>query len=159
MSHPGCSARLGTPTEDQVTVLNQDPLQWRVSNADAENVTIGGIGDISGAVNFSSSADSDNVTGAADSDSTLKDSALGLQTNGTVSISSDGNIAGSVGLSSSAAANTSYAEADSDAGTIQGADLGALSIGGIGDIAGSVSFGSSLLLLVLLMGLPMLQLP
>ena len=62
-----------------------------------------------------------------------------------MSISSDGNIAGSVGLSSSAAANTTAgsAEADSDAGTIQGADLGALSIGGIGDVAGSVSFGSS----------------
>ena len=122
---------------------------------------IGGIGSITGQVNFGSKATAENVTGAAWSSASLgEQTAAGAYTGGLAQglvsgvagttsdsnfgtdIKSDATIKGLSSLNLQAAANTTAGVADADAfaGTIDGASLGDVQIGGIGSLAGQSSF-------------------
>jgi hypothetical protein len=122
---------------------------------------IGGIGSITGQVNFASKATAENVSGAAWSSASLGEQAgaasysgglaqgLVSGVNGTTAdsgygtdIKSDATIKGLSTLNLQATANTTAGVADADAyaGTIDGASLGDVQIGGIGSLAGQSTF-------------------
>ena len=119
---------------------------------------IGGIGSITGQVNFGSKATGENVTGNSLASASLGDqTAAGTFTGGLAQglvtttdstgafgtdIKSDATIKGLSSLNLQAAANTTAGVADADAfaGTIDGASLGDVQIGGIGSLAGQSSF-------------------
>ena len=119
---------------------------------------IGGIGSITGQVNLSSKATGENVTGASLASASLGDqTAAGAFTGGLAQglasgtatgdaygtdIKSDATIKGLSTLNMQAAANTTAGVADADAyaGTIDGASLGDVQIGGIGTLAGQSTF-------------------
>ncbi len=134
----------------------------------ATDTDIGGIGSITGQVNFGSKGTAENVSGAAKAVASLGDQgvvssvesftgglAQGLVTgtdSGTIGspavplygtdIKSDATIKGLSGINLQAAANTTAGVADADAyaGTIDGASLGDVQIGGIGSLAGQSTF-------------------
>ncbi len=119
---------------------------------------IGGIGSITGQVNFGSKATGENVTGNSLASASLGDQtaastftgglAQGLVTGTAAStpygtdIKSDATIKGLSTLNLQATANTTAGVADADAfaGTIDGASLGDVQIGGIGTLAGQSTF-------------------
>jgi hypothetical protein len=125
----------------------------------ADNTDIGGIGSITGQVTFGSKATGKNVSGDAVASSSLGDQlnagefdsqtglAQGLFTgdaSGTdfgTDIKSDATIKGISSLNLQAEANTTngLADADAYAGDIDGAKLGDVKIGGVGDLAGQAS--------------------
>ena len=125
----------------------------------ADNTDIGGIGSITGQVTFGSKATGENVSGDAVASSSLGDQlnagefdsetglAQGLVTGNATAdnfgtdIKSDATIKGISSLNLQAEANTTngLADADSYAGDIDGAKLGDVKIGGIGDLAGQAS--------------------
>ena len=134
----------------------------------ATDTDIGGIGSITGQVNFGSKGTAENVSGAAKAVASLGDQgvvslvesftgglAQGLVTgtdSGTTGspavplygtdIKSDATIKGLSGINLQAAATTTAGVADADAfaGTIDGASLGDVQIGGIGTLAGQSTF-------------------
>ena len=118
----------------------------------SNNTDIGGVGTIGGQVDFNGSAASSNVTGNAVAKGSLASLAQGLSTGvdtesgvfGTA-ISSDGTVQGFANLDTSADASTTAGEADADAigANIDGAQLGDLSIGGIGTVTGSANFAAA----------------
>ena len=119
---------------------------------------IGGIGSITGQVNFGSKATGENVTGNSLASASLGDqTAAGTFTGGLAQglvsatdggaqfgtdIKSDATIKGLSTLNLQATANTTAGAADADAfaATIDGANLGDVQIGGIGNLAGQSSF-------------------
>jgi hypothetical protein len=122
-----------------------------------DDTDIGGVGSITGQVNFGSKATGENVTGNALASASLGDQtgagafsgglAQGLET-GTSStgygtdIKSDATIKGlsSLNLQANATTTAGVADADAFAGTIDGASLGDVQIGGIGNLAGQSTF-------------------
>jgi hypothetical protein len=120
---------------------------------------IGGIGSITGQVNFGSKATGENVTGNALASASLgEQTAAGTFTAGTglaqglvtgdassgygTDIKSDATINGlsSLNLQADATTTAGVADADAYAGTIDGASLGDVQIGGIGTLAGQSTF-------------------
>ena len=118
----------------------------------SDNTDIGGVGTIGGQVDFNGSAASSNVTGNAVATGSLASLAQGLSTGvdsasdkfGTA-ISSDGTVQGFANLNTSADASTTAGKAKADAtgANIDGAQLGDLSIGGIGTVTGSANFAAA----------------
>ena len=118
----------------------------------SNNTEIGGVGTIGGQVDFNGSAASSNVTGNSIATGKLASLAQGLRTEvnsdpdkfGT-DISSDGTVQGFANLNTSADASTTAGKADADAigANIDGAQLGDLSIGGIGTVTGSANFAAA----------------
>jgi len=127
------------------------------------NTDIGGIASITGQVNFGSKATGENVTGNSLASASLGEQtgpstfstvigetglAQGLVTGTDLSgefgtdIKSDATIKGLSTLNMQAEANTTNGVADADAyaGTIDGANLGDVQVGGIGTLAGQSSF-------------------
>ena len=116
-----------------------------VTGASLDAVEIGGIGNVLGQVGFTGAASASNVTGNADATGDLA-SAMGLETDGTMTVSSDGTLKGLTSVTGSATAATTAGDANAEAraGAINGADFGDLvDIGGIGSIQGAASFNLS----------------
>lgn len=148
----GTSANTGDNVKAIADAVN---LQGAVLQSDTD---IGGIGSIKGQVNFASTAQADNVTGAATSKAAL--GALnGALTGGTASglttgvdatgafgtdIKSDATIQGLSSLNVKGLATTTdgVATADAYAGTVLGADLGDVQVGGIANMLGQTNLTS-----------------
>ena len=116
-----------------------------VTGASLDAVEIGGIGNVLGQVGFTGAASASNVTGNADATGDLA-SAMGLETDGTMTVSSDGTLKGLTSVTGSATAATTAGDvnAEARAGAINGADFGDLvDIGGVGSIQGAASFNLS----------------
>lgn len=148
----GTSANTGDNVQAIADAVN---LQGAVLQSDTD---IGGIGSIKGQVNFASTAQADNVTGAATSKAALGD-LNGALTGGTASglttgvdanaafgtdIKSDATIQGLSSLNVKGLATTTdgISTADAYAGTIVGADLGDVQVGGIANMLGQTSLTS-----------------
>ena len=136
-------------------VADATNLQGAVLQSDTN---IGGIGSIKGQVSFSTTADADNVTGSAKASAALG-AANGALTGGTASglttgvdatsnfgtdIKSDATIQGLSSLNVKGLATTTdgVATADAYAGTVLGADLGDVQVGGIANMLGQTTLTS-----------------
>ena len=136
-------------------VADATNLQGAVLQSDTN---IGGIGSIKGQVSFSTTADADNVTGSAKASAALG-AANGALTGGTASglttgvdatgafgtdIKSDATIQGLSSLNVKGLATTTdgVATADAYAGTVLGADLGDVQVGGIANMLGQTNLTS-----------------
>ena len=131
-------------------VADADAYANVIDGASLGDVQIGGIGSFAGQSTFTGKANSSNVTGGASTaDATLVD-ADGMEAISGLKISSDAGITGlntanlsaiaeSVGDSSGTAES---ATAQATATTLQGAQLGKIDVGGIGNIVGQTSLTS-----------------
>ena len=117
----------------------------------SDNVVIGGVGSIAGQATLTSKANAANVVGDSSATAQLEDMAQGLKTynmtfddNAAIDISSDGSLKGIAQLNMEAAASTTAGEAVSraTANIIDGAQIGDITIGGIGSLEGQVAFSA-----------------
>ena len=131
-------------------VADADAFAGTIDGANLGDVQIGGIGSLAGQSTFTGKANSSNVTGGGSTaDAKLVD-ADGMEAMDGLKISSDAGITGlntanlsaiaeSVGDSSGSA---EFATAQATATTLQGAQLGQINVGGIGNIVGQTSLTS-----------------
>ena len=131
-------------------VADADAFANEIDGAKLGDVQIGGIGTLAGQSTFTGKAASSNVTGGGSTaDAKLVD-ADGMEAMAGLKISSDAGITGlntanlsaiaeSVGDSTSPA---EFATAQATATTLQGAQLGQVTVGGIGNIVGQTNLTS-----------------
>ena len=131
-------------------VADADAYAGTIDGASLGDVQIGGIGTLAGQSTFTGQANSSNVTGGASTaDAKLLD-ADGMSAMANLKISSDGGITGlnTANLSAVAksvgdsAGDAESATAQATATTLQGAELGQVTVGGIGNIVGQTSLTS-----------------
>ena len=129
-------------------VADADAYAGIIDGASLGDVQIGGIGTLAGQSTFTGKATSSNVTGTTSTaDATLVD-ADGMSAMAGLKISSDAGITGlntanlSAIAESTGGASATSATANASAQVLQGAELGAATIGGIGNITGQTSFTS-----------------
>ena len=131
-------------------VADADAFAGTIDGANLGDVQIGGIGSLAGQSTFTGKANSSNVTGGASTaDAKLVD-ADGMSALAGLKISADGGITGlnTANLSAVAksvgdsAGDAESATAQATATTLQGAELGQVTVGGIGNIVGQTSFTS-----------------
>ena len=136
------------------TFADSEVIGGELSGAQLNKTVIGGIGNITGQVGFTSNSGATNVTGDAEATGgltlaqglNLADSSLTTGSALDLKISSDATLKGiaSVTGSANAATTAGDAKADATATGINGAELnGLVDIGGIGSIAGSSNFNLS----------------
>ena len=126
-------------------------LAESVDGARINTADIGGVGSITGQINFAGSADASNVTDGGSNAKTELGNAQGLQAQDSINVSSDAGLTGISGIdltassaSTGAADSATKAIADAVATTLQGAELSNYTeIGGVGTIGGQIDFNGS----------------
>jgi len=126
-----------------------DAFAGTIDGASLGDVQIGGIGTLAGQSNFTGKAASSNVTGGnSTADAKLVD-ADGMSAMAGLKISSDAGITGlntanlsAIAESTGATSATTEANAKATADTLQGAQLGQIDVGGVGNIVGQTSLTS-----------------
>ena len=115
-----------------------------------EDAQIGGIASITGQTNFTGSAKSSNVTDGNSIATSNLAAAGGLDADELVDVSSDATLKGLTSINMSAMAESTGASGDPtdatatfNASNITGADLDAVTIGGVGNLLGQVGFNAS----------------
>ena len=133
------------------TFADSEVIGGELSGAQLDKTDIGGIGNITGQVGFTSNSAATNVTGDAEATGGLT-LAQGLNlANSSISgldlkVSSDATIKGIASVTGSANAATTAGDANAaaTAADIKGAELnGLVDIGGLGSISGSANFNLS----------------
>jgi len=115
-----------------------------------EDAQIGGVASITGQTNFTGNAKSSNVTDGNSIATSNLAAAGGLDANELVDVSSDATLKGLTSINMSAMAESTGSSEDPtnatatfDASNITGADLDAVTIGGVGNLLGQVGFNAS----------------
>jgi len=115
-----------------------------------EDAQIGGVASITGQTNFTGNAKSSNVTDGNSIATSNLAAAGGLDANELVDVSSDATLKGLTSINMSAMAESTGASGDPtdatatfNASNITGADLDAVTIGGVGNLLGQVGFNAS----------------
>ena len=151
-SNAGLSGTAGTTVKASAATSNGNALSYAQieDSAGIEGVTdltVGGeLNAIGKAVNTITSS-SETVVGSAEAGSNLSGAQFGIQAE-LVGVSSDASIQGLAQLTNSATASAtsgtdSKALAEAVAGTLTGADLDGLKVGGVASVAGQASFGNT----------------
>ncbi|WP_341886529.1 hypothetical protein [Synechococcus sp. UW140] len=130
-------------------VADADAFAGRIDGANLGDVQIGGIGSLAGQSTFTGKANSSNVTGGGSTaDAKLVD-ADGMAATAGLNIKSDGGITGlntanlsAIAESTGATGAPTSATARATADTLQGAELGQVTVGGIGNIVGQTNLTS-----------------